>query len=177
LGEKAYLRCEEKRAPEPNARPEQKQVEASIQPTILPDTERLLIVAVEKARAAYSAGANEMAHGAARPARAKEICAAIKNPQVSGWVGEVETLSSNSDGLGVLAIRIAQGVLVKTWNNTRSDAANKTLIDLESSVFEKAVVLKKGQRVKFAGQFIRDDTDCRRHNGLRRKSEHRRRRP
>jgi hypothetical protein len=164
---KAYQRCEEKRAQEPNARPEPKQVEASSIPTtVLPETEKLLIAAVEKARAAYSAGANEMAQGAARPARAKEICAAIKTTQVNGWVGEVETLSSNSDGLGVLAIRIAQGVLVKTWNNAISDTSNKTLIDPESSVFRKAVVLKKGQRIKFAGQFIRDETDCFREGSL-----------
>jgi hypothetical protein len=156
-----YRRCEEK-----SARQETKQIEASLPPVVLPETEKLLIAAVEKARAAYSAGANEMAQGAARPARAKEICTAIKNPQVSGWVGEVETLSSNSDGLGVLAIRIAKDVLIKTWNNAISDAANKTLIDPESSVFKKAVVLRKGQRIEFAGQLIRDDTDCFREGSL-----------
>ena len=29
----------------------------------------------------------------------------LKDTQVSKWVGEVETLSSNSDGLGVLSIQ------------------------------------------------------------------------
>ena len=163
---KTYQRCEEKRAQEPNAQCEPKQVEASIPPAVLPEPERLLIAAVEKACGAYIAGATEMAQEAARPARAKAICAAIKTPQVSGWVGEVETLSSNSDGLGVLAIRIAKGVLVKTWNNAISDTSNKTLIDPESAVFKKAVILKKGQLVKFAGQFIRDDTDCFREGSL-----------
>jgi hypothetical protein len=60
---------------------------------------------LEKARTAYAAGANKIAKGAARPARAKEICAVLKDTQVSKWVGEVETLSSNSDGLGVLSIQ------------------------------------------------------------------------
>jgi GYF domain 2/Sel1 repeat len=43
----------------------------------MPEVEKLLIAAVERARAAYATGANEMAQGAARPARAKEICARI----------------------------------------------------------------------------------------------------
>jgi hypothetical protein len=157
----SYRHCEEK-----SDRQEPKQIEAGLASVALPETEKLLIAAVEKARAAYSAGANEMAQGAARPARAKEICTAIRNPQVSGWVGEVETLSSNSDGLGVLGIRIAKDLLIKTWNNAISDAASKTLIDPESSVFKKAVILNKGQRIKFAGQFIRDDTDCFREGSL-----------
>jgi hypothetical protein len=165
-----YLRCAVK-APvqpgtaQPPARQELKQIETNILP-ILPESERLLIAAVEKARAAYAAGANEMAQGAARPARAKEICGAIRNPQISGWIGEVETLSSNSGGLGVLAIRIAKDLLIKTWNNTISDSSAKTIINPESAVFKKAVVLKKGQRIKFAGQFIRDDTDCFREGSL-----------
>jgi hypothetical protein len=167
-----YQRCAAKGTPDQPgtaqspARQEPKQIEANAPPPTLPESERLLIAAAEKARAAYAAGANEMAQGAARPARAKDICAAIKNPQVSGWVGEVETLSSNSDGLGVLAIRIAKDVLIKTWNNSISDSSAKTLIDPESAVFKKAVVLRKGQRVKFAGQFIRDDTDCFREGSL-----------
>jgi len=135
-------------------------------PSPMPEAEKAFIAAVEKARAAYAAGANEMAQGAARPARAKEICAALKNPQVTGWIGEVETLSSNSDGLGVLAIRVTKDLLIKTWNNAVSDASHKTLIDPESSVFKKAVVLKKGQKIKFAGQFILDGTDCFREGSL-----------
>jgi hypothetical protein len=157
----SYRRCEEKKV-----RPDASRTEASLPPLSLPDAEKRLILAVETARAAYASGANEMAQGAARPARAKSICAAIKSPQISGWIGQVETLSSNSDGLGVLAIRIADGLLIKTWNNSISDTTAKTLINPESSVFKKAVALKKGQIIRFSGQFIRDDTDCFREGSL-----------
>jgi TPR repeat protein len=138
----------------------------SEKPFVMPESEKLLIAAVQKARAAYAAGANEMAQGAARPARAKAVCGGIKNLQVNDWIGEVQTLSSNSDGLGVLSIQIAEGIVIKTWNNAISDTSAKTLLDPESPVFKKAVLLKKGQRVKFAGQFIRDETDCFREGSL-----------
>jgi len=132
----------------------------------MPEAERLLVAAVEKGRAAYVAGANEMAQGAARPARAKEICAVLKDVRVTNWLGEVETLSSNSDGLGVLSIQIAKGISIKTWNNAISDTGDMTLIDPESAVFKQAVALRKGQSVRFGGQFFRNSTDCIREGSL-----------
>jgi hypothetical protein len=141
-------------------------VAQAVAPPAMPEAERLLIAAVEKARAAYAVGSNEMAKGAARPARAKEICAKLKDFFVSGWIGEVETQSSNSDGLGVLSIRIADGISIKTWNNKISDFENKTLIEPEDAVFKQAVALTKGRRVTFGGQFFRDPTDCIRESSL-----------
>jgi hypothetical protein len=108
-----------------------------------------------------------MAKGAARPARAKEICAVLKGAlHVINWLGTVETLSSNSDGLGVLSIQIAEGISIKTWNNAISDIEDKTLIDPESAVFKLAVTLKIGQRVTFGGQFFPSPTDCIREGSL-----------
>jgi hypothetical protein len=130
------------------------------EPPTIPNAERLLITAVEKAREAYAAGANDMARGAARPARAREICAVLTSPQIANWVGTIETLSSNSDGLGVLSVQIAEGVSIKTWNNALSDTDYHTLIDPGSSVFKVAVTLKEGQHVTFGGQFFSDRTDC-----------------
>jgi uncharacterized protein len=70
------------------------------------DRKALLVAAVEKGRQAYAAGANDMAKGAARPRRAKDICAAMPSAAIEKWSGIVETLSSNGDGLGVLSIKI-----------------------------------------------------------------------
>jgi hypothetical protein len=142
-----------------------KQIAARAKVPTMPEPEKLLIAAVEKARAAYAAGANEMAKGAAWPARAKEICAAFKDLRVGNWLGEVETLSSNSDGLGVLSIQIAT-ISIKTWNIALADVEDRTLIDPDSAVFKRAVVLRKGQRVTFGGQFFRNPTDCIREGSL-----------
>ncbi|MCP9626660.1 hypothetical protein NML43_06130 [Rhodopseudomonas palustris] len=138
----------------------------SVSDTLLPNAELALISTVENARDAYAAGANDMAKGSARPARAKGLCSLMKSPVAKDWIGELATLSSNSDGWGVLAVKINSNIVLKTWNNAVSDAADKTLIDPNSPVFKKAAVLRTGQRVKFSGQFIRDQTDCFREGSL-----------
>jgi uncharacterized protein len=124
------------------------------------DRKALLVAAVEKAREAYAAGANDMAKGAARPRRARDICAAMPSAAVDKWSGIVETLTSNGDGLGVLSIKVDDHVALKTWNNSFSDIRDHTLIDPNSSVFRKASALKVGQKVVFSGTFIPDTTDC-----------------
>lgn len=127
---------------------------------MMPDTQRRIIAAVEKAREAYKTGANDMQKGAARPSRAKAICAALGSMSANGWVGQVSTLSSNGDGKGVLSIKIARDLYVKTWNNALSDVSDNTLIDPESGVFTKASAFKKGQWVVFSGTFRKSPTDC-----------------
>jgi uncharacterized protein len=130
-------------------------------PVVAPiDQKALLVAAVEKARQAYAAGANDMAKGAARPRRAKDICAAMPSPAIEKWSGIVETLSSNGDGLGVLSIKIDGDVALKTWNNSLSDIGDHTLIDPNSNVFREATALKVGQKVIFSGTFIPNTTDC-----------------
>src|SRR4051794_25764564 len=64
----------------------------------VPDDQKALLAAVERGRATYQAGENDMAKGAARPARAREMCLALTRPSVTNWLGKVATLSSNSDG-------------------------------------------------------------------------------
>jgi uncharacterized protein len=124
------------------------------------DRKALLVAAVEKGRQAFAAGANDMAKGAARPRRAKDICAAMPSAAIEKWSGIVETLSSNGDGLGVLSIKIDDNVALKTWNNSFSDIRDHTLIDPNSGVFREASALKVGQKVVFSGTFIPDTTDC-----------------
>jgi hypothetical protein len=137
-----------------------KAVAAPVSVVPLPQAEASFVAAVDKWRRAYSTGANDMAKGAARPARAKDICSIMKSPSVEKWIGTVDTLSSNGDGLGVMAVKIGDDVVLKTWNNSVSDASDHTMIDPESSVFNKASSLKAGQRVAISGTFLPNKTDC-----------------
>ncbi len=123
-------------------------------PSAAVDRQALFIAAVSRGRKGYAEGANDMAKGAARPLRAKEICSALTGPKVDRWTGKVVTLSSNGDGLGVLAIKMDDDVTIKTWNNAVSDVGDHTLINPGSPVFQKASTLKVGQRVAFSGSFI-----------------------
>lgn len=127
----------------------------------MPNSQRSLIDAVEAGRAQYAAGANDMAKGASRPARRNALCNALgRTLSANGWVGRIYTLSSNTEGKGVLAIELAPDVYVKTWNNAFSDIGDRTLIDPGSQVFGSASSMRRGQLVRFSGTFLRSETDC-----------------
>jgi hypothetical protein len=126
----------------------------------VPDSEKQFLAAVEHGRSVYESGANDMARGAARPLRAKEICDLLTSVSISNWVGRVSKLSTNGDGKGVLAVQIGNDVYVHTWNNDVSDVADHSLIDPASSLFTKASALSEGQEVLFSGSFRPETTDC-----------------
>src|SRR3954447_17491497 len=65
------------------------------------DQQRFVAVVV-RARDAYKASSNEMAQGATRVLRAREICGALTSREVIDWEGTVDNLSSNNDGRGIL---------------------------------------------------------------------------
>jgi len=129
-------------------------------PPSLPADQQGFVAAVAKAAADYAAGANEMAKGATRPQRAKAICAVMKALTIRDWIGTVETLSSNSDGKGVLAVRVSREATMKTWNNAVSDTGDRTLIEPGSPVFQAAVAMRRGATVRFSGTVFRSDVDC-----------------
>lgn len=126
----------------------------------LPDSERQFIAAVQRARELYGAAANDMARGAARPIRAKDLCGILRPPTARNWVGQVTTLSTSGDGKGVLEIQIEKGIVVKTWNNVLADTGDETLIDPGSSMFLTASALALGSRVLFSGAFRPSNVDC-----------------
>jgi hypothetical protein len=121
----------------------------------LPDAEAQFVGIVEKAQEASRSADNDLQKGGVRATREKDICAALNSLGVSDWVGEVNTLSSNSDGKGVLSIRIAPDVFVRTWNNAVSDVLDNTLIEPSSPLFSKASQMKEGQTIKFSGSFFK----------------------
>jgi hypothetical protein len=125
-----------------------------------PKIQKMFVASVTKARETYNAAPNDMAKGAARPARAKEICSELKSLSADNWTGLVSSQSSNGDGKGVLSIEIGPSIYLKTWNNSLSDTGANTLIEPESPLFARAVLLKVGSPVRFSGHFIANDVDC-----------------
>jgi hypothetical protein len=139
------------------SRPEQM---SAPQLTEQPADEQDFIIAVRRAKRQFALGTNDMQKGASRPTRAREICTALPSFQIQNWVGAIEKLTSNSEGKGVVEIKIDDAVVVKTWNNALSDIGDRTLIDPTAPLFNKVSVLEKGQKVLFSGSFFHKDTDC-----------------
>ncbi len=125
--------------------------------------ETAFLAIIGKYADAYKNGANEMASGAARSARAAEMCTKFKAAKKDHlpWVGKVATLSSTSSGKGVLTVEIADGVTLGTTNNEMSAAlGDHSLMEPGTPLFQTAAALHVGQTVLFKGVFKIDRTDC-----------------
>lgn len=129
-------------------------------PLPMPSDQRAFLDAVEKGRDVYSSGKNEMQKGSAKPLRARAICSVLQNLSARNWVGEIQKLSTNSDGKGVLEISIGPKTTLKTTNNSFSDIAYQSLIDPSSNLFAKVSSLNIGDQVVFSGRFFQEAEGC-----------------
>lgn len=125
-----------------------------------PDNQSQFVSKIVTHREDYRSAQNDLAKGATRISRKQEICRIVNDTTNGEWAGVVDTLSSNGDGYGVLAVKIAPDILLKTWNNSLSDLGSGTLIEPGSDIHTTAAQLAVGDHVKFTGTFLSDDIDC-----------------
>jgi hypothetical protein len=131
-------------------------------PVILkrPDQQKNFVIITQEARKSGADAKNDMQRGGYLNTRGKEICNTLNSLVVKDWTGWVKSVDSNSEGQGVLSIRLARDIHVQTWNNALSDIAGNTLIKPGSKLFQSASSLETGAKVKFSGSFIKDDKHC-----------------
>ncbi len=125
-----------------------------------PVDQKSFISIVDGARSQYRSSENDMAKGSSRITRRKALCSNFLSPNIRQWVGVITELSSNSDGNGVLSVRIGDKISVKTWNNAFSDIGSGTLINSDSSMYALIKSMKVGDSVIFSGSFIEGNKDC-----------------
>lgn len=114
-----------------------------------PEQQIHFVNAVANARIAFKGAANDLAKGGIRRERMNVTCAILNNSRLVGWVGELTKLTTNSDGLGVVTVKIGEDVYLKTWNNSLSDISTNSMIDPSSKLFAKLSTLKEGNTVVF----------------------------
>lgn len=131
-----------------------------------PTVEKDFVSTVKDAQNKAKSAENDMQLGGIRAQRDALVCRVMTNKNVSGWIGKVDNISSNSDGRGVVSISLSEDVNVKTWNNDISDYGDHTLITPGSELFEAASQLKEGDVVRFSGNFISDNENCIRESSL-----------
>ncbi|MCX7135575.1 MAG: hypothetical protein NTW47_02670 [Proteobacteria bacterium] len=130
------------------------------------ERQQQFLLAIEKARRTYTAATNDLLKGAARVQRKNDICAVLKTRSLTGWIGKLTTLSSNSNGKGVISVSIGENVALGTFNNAFSDLSSNTLLEPGSSVYQNAIQLTPGDQVVFSGAFFLDDADCTKEKSL-----------
>ncbi|TXH34037.1 MAG: hypothetical protein E6Q98_19890 [Rhodospirillaceae bacterium] len=121
-----------------------------------PTDEAAFVLIVAAAQADSAKASNDMQRGGALAKRERDVCNMMKGIKgaAKDWTGEITKLDSNSDGRGILQIKIAEGIYLQTANNDFSDIPYKTLIDPTSKLFESASALSVGQKVVFSGRFL-----------------------
>lgn len=125
------------------------------------DQQAAFLDAVERARVASEAAANDLAKGGVRRERREALCSIVEGRRIQNWSGTIDALTTNGDGLGVVTIKVGEGVSFGTFNNALSDIGSGTLIDPSAAIFQKLSSLKEGERVRFSGSLFRNDgPDC-----------------
>ena len=134
------------------------------------------IVAVAQSKSIKST--NEMQIGGIKSDRDKLLCQFFnsrKNLKISDWDGIIEKIGANSDGKGIISIRlnytlIPEGetervkldVKLGTWNNSISDFADNTLLEPGTPLFSSiSNTFSQGMHVRFSGEFKKDsENEC-----------------
>ena len=69
-------------------------------------------------------------------------------------------MGTTSDGSAYVAVKLeGNEISIQTWNNGVSDLGDKTLIPVNTPLFNAISDLKKGIRVKVSGQFVAGEQD------------------
>ena len=81
------------------------------------------------------------------------------NFEFKNWKGKIEEIDSVGDEYAYVSISVCKNVTIKTWNNEFSDMINKSLIHIDSEIYEILLDLEKGNSVITSGSFTESDSD------------------
>ena len=80
--------------------------------------------------------------------------------QFEGWVGEVKSLTTESDGEAYVSVQLpGTDIEIKTWNNSLSDTEDHTMIRRNDALYTSLRDIKEGDNVTVAGSFVEADQD------------------
>lgn len=127
------------------------------------ETQRSFCAALTEHAKLYEEAPNDLKRSAVRGARGKALRAAVPRGRVEGWMAEIKTLTTTSQGNAVLEMHLycldTKAVGIGTWNNEISDVADQTLIRSESPDYAFLSNMSPGQLLTFNGSLIPDDRD------------------
>jgi hypothetical protein len=117
------------------------------------------IIAYHKMR--YGDASNEFQKSTVRRQRAERIASILPGRLANDWVGQVSSMQTTSDGLGILSVKLPGNtdIKVKTMDNGLSDIGEHTLIPQGSPLYNQVASLAVGDQVAFSGRFSSRDTD------------------
>lgn len=154
--------AEEENEKERKVREDKKLRALALQQALLkpPIEQDRFIQAIEKARTAYKAGQTDLQRGASRPMRAQEICAALPSSELNGWVGQIQLLTTNGSGDGVLVVELSRDIKLLTMPTSFTDTTYKTMVRPGSPLYQSLLEMKEGDFVHFDASLFPAEDDC-----------------
>jgi hypothetical protein len=136
----------------------------------LPVDQRQFSLIVATAQEESLKATNDMQIGGIKNQRDKLLCDFFKKQngyKITGWEGVIQEIGANSDGKGIINIRIKYvlvpegkklDIQLGTWNNSISDIGSNTLLEPTTPLFSKiSNKFSEGMLVKFSGEFIKNE--------------------
>jgi hypothetical protein len=129
-------------------------------PLNTPKSQSAFVDIVEGYSSQFPAAKNELQESAMRDERRSSILRALGSDlSVDNWIGTITSLETNTEGKGIVSIKVSPNVVLKTWNNAISDIVHNTLIEKNSSSYNALLNLAAGDIVVFSGSFFSSDED------------------
>ncbi len=120
---------------------------------------RFLTVAAEYSDR-FKSAANELQQSLLRDERRTALVEALGSQHsVSGWVGTIKRLETNSEGKAILAVSLTQNAEIATWNNALSDIVDSTLIAKGTPLYKALLNMSVGDSVAVSGSFLPSTDD------------------
>ncbi len=108
----------------------------------------------------FKSAANELQQSVLRDERRAALVETLGSQRsVTGWLGTIRQLETNSKGKAILAVRLSSNTEIATWNNALSDIADGTLIDKGTPLYSALLNMSVGDTVAVSGSFFPSDAD------------------
>lgn len=125
-----------------------------------PADQQAFIDAFQQGKTRYEEASTELQMSVALTDRDAQMCAVSSNGSMVNWTGKVVEIGANNDGFAHVAIELADGVKVQTWNNAFSDSMDNTLIPPSAPFFGTLTAMEEGTLVTFSAESVASDSSC-----------------
>lgn len=123
----------------------------------MPDDQQRFLAAVDDAAGDYKNAGSQLQRSVAARNAPVRWCSSLSSGAAKGWVGKVKAVDKTL-GYGTLRIEMGERAEVRTTSTFLFD--RETLIGAEAPLFGQIARLKVGQKVRFYGNFVADDSTC-----------------
>jgi TPR repeat protein len=131
----------------------------------MPKKQLLLIETVNRHKGNYLQVSNELAKSSVRRKRARAVCNIFGGSvprRLTGWIVRASTIRTNSDGFGILRVKLSDAIEVGTHNNSFSDSLSdvKTMIPPSLPIYNTLSEISEGNILKVTFRFLTARQDC-----------------